>query len=98
MPTQNVNLTTELERFVKAQVASGRFQSVSEVHRAALSEMFRQEEERHLRLNHLRHEIAKGVDDMEAGRFQIFESESTLGAFMDGLLDEAETGSGTESR
>lgn len=68
MPTQNVNLTPELEKFVRAQVASGRFTSASEVHRAALAAMAREEEERTLRLARLRGEIALGLDDLESGR------------------------------
>ena len=37
MPTQNVNLTPELDRFVKEAVARGEFNNASEVHRAALA-------------------------------------------------------------
>ena len=36
MPTRNVNLTQELDRFVLARVESGRFENASEVVRAAL--------------------------------------------------------------
>ena len=50
MPTQNVNLTPELEQFVKSQVNGGYFKNVSEVHRAALAEMAKCQEERELKL------------------------------------------------
>ena len=36
MPTRNVNLTEELDRFVLAKVESGRYENASEVVRAAL--------------------------------------------------------------
>lgn len=37
MPTRNVDLTDRFNQFVDAQVASGRYQDVSEVMRAGLS-------------------------------------------------------------
>ncbi len=36
MPNRNVNLTDELDRFIAAKVASGRYENASEVVRAAL--------------------------------------------------------------
>lgn len=62
MPTQNVNLTPELDRFVKETVASGEFNNASEVHRAALAAMARDREERALRLARLRQEIQAGLN------------------------------------
>jgi len=62
MPTQNVNLTPELDRFVKKAIKSGAFNNASEVHRAALLAMAREEEERELRLRRLRREIQLGLD------------------------------------
>ena len=78
MPTQNVNLTDKLDHFVKAQVESGLFNNASEVHRAALAQMARQEEERRLRLEKLRQDIALGDADIEAGRTQEYESAESL--------------------
>jgi antitoxin ParD1/3/4 len=62
MPTQNVNLTPELDHFVKKAVESGAFNNASEVHRAALLAMAREQEERELRLTRLRREIQLGLD------------------------------------
>lgn len=62
MPTQNVNLTPELDRFVKEAVKRGDFNNASEVHRAALAAMARDQEERHLRCERLRQEIQAGLD------------------------------------
>ena len=43
MPTRNVNLTQDLDNFVLAQVESGKYESVSEVVRAALRTLDRDE-------------------------------------------------------
>ena len=45
MPTRNVNLTDELEGFVLAKVESGRYENASEVVRAALRTLEREERE-----------------------------------------------------
>jgi len=45
MPTRNVNLTVELDHFVRAKVESGRFENASEVVRAALRQLERDEQE-----------------------------------------------------
>lgn len=78
MPTQNVNLTSELDTFVKSQVESGDFNNASEVHRAALSAMRKNEEERKLRLDRLRSEIQKGISDVENGRATVIENSDDL--------------------
>jgi antitoxin ParD1/3/4 len=78
MPTQNVNITDELESFVKTQITGGHFNNVSEVHRAALSLMARREEERALRIESLRQEIQAGLDDVKAGRYAEYDSAEAL--------------------
>ena len=89
MPTQNVNLTPELDQFVKDEVASGHFNNASEVHRAALAEMARGKEERELRLARLRGEIQRGLEDVEAGRVRQVEGRDGIGAMMDACLERA---------
>lgn len=86
MPTSNVNLTTELEQFVKTQVSSGQFNNASEVHRAALASMARQKEERALYLERLRNEVDVGLNDIEAGRAIEFESHAAMDAHLDSIL------------
>ena len=86
MPTQNVNLTPQLEGFVKSQVSSGFFNNASEVHRAALSEMARREEERQLRMERLRLEAKRGLDDIANGRFQEISGADGMAACLDGIL------------
>jgi antitoxin ParD1/3/4 len=50
MPTRNVNLTAELDRFVLEKVESGRYENASEVVRAALRTLER--EEQHYQAKH----------------------------------------------
>jgi antitoxin ParD1/3/4 len=45
LPTRNVNLTDELDRFVASNVESGRYENASEVVRAALRTLQRDEEQ-----------------------------------------------------
>lgn len=45
MPTRNVNLTDELDRFVATRIENGRYESASEVVRAALRTLEREERE-----------------------------------------------------
>jgi antitoxin ParD1/3/4 len=60
VPTRNVNLTDELDRFVAAKIDSGRFENASEVIRAALRGMEREEQEDAVRLEALREAIVIG--------------------------------------
>jgi len=50
MPTRNVNLTGELDSFVLAKVKSGRCENASEVVRAALRTLGREEQRYEARL------------------------------------------------
>ncbi len=89
MPTQYVNLTPELDGFVKGQVASCSYNNASEVHRAALTALARDEEERQLRLDDLRENLAKGVNELEAGRFASIGDEADHESYFSGLRAEA---------
>ncbi len=60
MPTRNVNLTKELDRFVLAKVESGRYENASEVIRAALRNLEREEQEFQAKLDKLRSAIDAG--------------------------------------
>ncbi len=65
----NVSLTPELEQFVNFKVKSGLYNSASEVVREGLRLLQQRDELSELKLEALRTEIQKGVDDLEAGRF-----------------------------
>ena len=60
MPTRNVNLTEELDRFVLTKVESGRYENASEVVRAALRILEREEEQYEAKLVALRAAIDEG--------------------------------------
>jgi antitoxin ParD1/3/4 len=60
MPTRNVNLTQELDRFILARVESGRFENASEVVRAALRTLEREERLYEAKLEALRAAIDDG--------------------------------------
>jgi len=60
MPTRNVNLTEKLDQFVISKVESGRYENASEVVRAALRILEREEEQYEAKLAALRAAIDEG--------------------------------------
>ena len=60
MPTRNVNLTDELERFVAKKVKAGRYENASEVVRAGLRTLEREERQYEAKLAALRAAIDEG--------------------------------------
>jgi antitoxin ParD1/3/4 len=60
MPTRNINLTAELDRFVATKVKSGRYENASEVVRAGLRNLEREEQRYELKLAALRAAIDEG--------------------------------------
>jgi len=60
MPTRNVNLTAELDRFVLKRIKTGRYENVCEVVRAALRTLEREEQQYEAKLAVLRAAIDEG--------------------------------------
>jgi len=60
MPTRNVNLTDELDRFVATRIENGRYENASEVVRAALRTLEREEREYEVKLTLLQQAIDEG--------------------------------------
>jgi antitoxin ParD1/3/4 len=60
MPTRNVNLTEELDHFVSTKIKSGRYENASEVVRAGLRTLEREEQEHQAKLAALRKAIDEG--------------------------------------
>jgi antitoxin ParD1/3/4 len=60
MPTRNVNLTDELDRFVAKKVKTGRYENASEVVRAGLRSLEREEQEYEVKIAALRAAIDEG--------------------------------------
>jgi antitoxin ParD1/3/4 len=61
MPTRNVNLTPELDRFVADKVEAGLYSNASEVMRSALRLLERDEQEHEEKLAALRSAIDRGM-------------------------------------
>ena len=60
MPTRNVNLTDELDRFVAKKVKTGRYENASEVVRAGLRTLEREEQRYEAKLAALRSALDEG--------------------------------------
>lgn len=71
MPTRNINLTPELDQFVTATVDTGLYANASEVMRAALRLLERDERENAEKLEALRAAIHRGLESgiAEPGAF-----------------------------
>ena len=72
MPTRNVNLTNDLDRFVATKVKSGRYENASEVVRAGLRTLEREEQQYEAKLAALRAAIDEG-DASGIARGNVFE-------------------------
>ena len=67
--TLNVSLTPELEKFVDQRVASGLYQTASEVVRDALRLLEEREAARQTALAELRRHVAVGIEQADRGEF-----------------------------
>lgn len=74
----NVSLTKELESFVNELVASGMYYSASEVVRDGLRLLKEQETLKKIRVEELRAEIMRGVEDLKAGNSTSFNSDEDI--------------------
>jgi antitoxin ParD1/3/4 len=71
MPTRNVNLTAELDRFVAASMETGRYENASEVVRAGLRALEEREQLHQAKLAALRRALDQGEQSgiAEGGSF-----------------------------
>ena len=74
--TLNVSLTPELEKFVQSRVASGRYQTASEVIREGLRLLGEREQAQEAALDELRARIRLGV--AQADRGELLEGDSVF--------------------
>ena len=65
--SMNVSLTPELEQFVQSRVASGQYQTASEVVREGLRLLEEREQARETALNELRAKIRRGIEQADRG-------------------------------
>jgi antitoxin ParD1/3/4 len=69
----NVSLTPQLEELISNKVASGMYNSASEVVREALRLLDERDRLRQMRLEELRKEIAIGLEQLERGEYEEFD-------------------------
>ena len=69
----NVSLSTEMASWVQQKVASGLYQSASEVVREALRLLLEREQLQQLRAAELRREMAIGLSELQEGRSRPFD-------------------------
>ncbi len=70
MPTRNVNLTEQQDRFVGESLAAGRYQNASEVVREGLRLLERREQEDAARLERLRAAVKEGDAALARGEYE----------------------------
>ena len=70
----NVSLSNEMKSWIHQKVASGLYQSASEVVREALRLLVEREQLQQLRAAELRREIAIGLSELEDGRSRLFDN------------------------
>jgi len=85
MPTRNVVLTTHQSELIDQWVAAGDYQNASEVLREGLRLVEQNKIEFQARLQAMRQAVSVGVADVEAGRFDSFDSPEALGAHFTAL-------------
>ena len=93
MPTRNVVVTDQQSEFIKKLVSSGRYQNASEVLRAGIRLIERQELENEARLKMLQDAAKTGIADMESGRFQSFDAPEPLRRHLAALAGDTVGGS-----
>lgn len=82
IPTRNVNLTGHCDRFVIAQVTSGRFKNASAVVRAGLGLLEQKNREEEQKLALLRSLASEGFRELDQGRGMAFDDEDALQDFI----------------
>lgn len=78
MPTRNINLTDYLDRFVAAEVNSGRYGNASEVVREGLRQLELRRREEQAKLKWLRGAVRAGVEELDRGEGVEFDSAGDL--------------------
>jgi antitoxin ParD1/3/4 len=74
----NITLTPELENLINEKIKSGKYDSPGEVIREGLRLLKEQDELKRIRLEELRREVQKGIDEMREGRFTTYNSTEEL--------------------
>ena len=80
----NVSLTPQLEAMIQEKVATGLYNSASEVIREALRLLEERDRINHIRFEELRKQVKRGIKQLEHGDWQEYDDES-LGRFFEGI-------------
>ena len=89
MPTRNINLTEHFDRFVEAEVESGRYSSASEVVREGLRLIENRKREDKAKLQWLRAAVKEGMEQIHRGEGVEFGSLRDLDEHLDQLAAES---------
>ena len=92
MPTRNVVLTAHHEALIERLVASGRYQNASEVLRAGLRVLEREDTEYEAKLAALRAAIQVGIDAADRGDVVTFQSSDDMRRYLRQIADTAING------
>ena len=84
LPTRNINLTDQLDRFVERQVSSGRYGNASEIVRDALRLLEEKEQEREAKLKALRRAAKQGFDQIDLGEGIALKGKTAVNRFVAG--------------
>jgi antitoxin ParD1/3/4 len=82
MPTRNINLTDQLDRFVERQVSSGRYSNASEIVRDALRLLEERDLELMAKLKALRRAAAQGFDQLDQGQGIVLKGKKAINQFV----------------
>ena len=89
MPTRNVVLSEHQQQMIETLVQSGRYQNASEVLRAGLRMLERDDEDHEAKLAALRAAVQVGMDDVEAVAIVEMSSDAEISAWVTGAFEEA---------
>lgn len=79
----NVSLTPRLEELVNQKVASGLYNSASEVIREALRLLDEKDRVREMRIEELRKQVAVGIEQLDRGEYTEYDEDSLNQMFED---------------
>ena len=91
MPTRNINLTDRLDSFLTRQIESGRYKNASEIVRAGLRLLERQEQEDAARLEALRRAVDTGAQAHREGAYTAIADDEALDQFFADIAEDPDT-------
>lgn len=96
MADRSIRLSSREAFFVRERIERGSYKNANEVVSAGLRLLEEREAEEERKLERLRIEVQKGMDDLAAGRYVEITSEGELDEFFEGIRSEAVKNLGEE--